>query len=240
MRPDLPQDLLARAAEWPELHRWERSELGKAMRRLGLTYGEIRDIVPVPKGTLSYWCREIRLSPDQVIAIRERSISRRGVPVDTQWRRRLEIERIREEARAFGRQHLADPRFVSGVALYWAEGSKTGNDLSMANTDPALLRAFIGFVRRYHDPDARFGLSMHLHEGNDEEAARAYWRRSTGLVDASFTKTFIKPRGTGHRKNHLEHGICTVRVRNPADHWNRMMMWIDVIADDLGGLAKPS
>jgi hypothetical protein len=78
MRPDLPQDLLARAAEWPELHRWERSELGKAMRRLGLTYGEIRDIVPVPKGTLSYWCREIRLSPDQVIAIRERSISRRS------------------------------------------------------------------------------------------------------------------------------------------------------------------
>lgn len=82
MRPQIPQELLDRAAEWDDLHRWERSELGKALRRLGLTYGEIRELIPVPKGTLSYWCREIQLTPAQIVAIYERSSpsSRAGIP----------------------------------------------------------------------------------------------------------------------------------------------------------------
>ncbi len=69
----------------------------------------------------------------------------------------------------------------------------------------------------------RFVLSLHLHEGNAERLAFAYWRKATGLPEAPFTKTFIEPAGTGHRKNHLKHGICRVRLRNPSDHWNRTM-----------------
>ena len=71
MRPDIPHHLIERAAEWDDLHRWERSELGKTLRRLGLTYGEIRKPIPVPKGTLASWCRDVRLSPDQVAAIKD-------------------------------------------------------------------------------------------------------------------------------------------------------------------------
>jgi hypothetical protein len=37
MRPYVPKELLDQPEEWDELHRWERSELGKALRRLGLT-----------------------------------------------------------------------------------------------------------------------------------------------------------------------------------------------------------
>jgi len=139
MRPQVSSSLVKRAAEWDELHRWERSELGKDLRRLGLTYGEIRELIPVPKGTLSYWCREIDLTQDQIKAIRARTgpDSRMGIPVDTQWRRREEVERIREEARRFAEAHLDDPLFVGGVVLYWAEGSKTRNDLALSNADPA-------------------------------------------------------------------------------------------------------
>ena len=134
---DVPSDLIERSAEWGELHRWERSELGKDLRRLGLTYGEIRELIPVPKATLSYWCREIGLTEDQVEAIRERTgpDSRRGIPVDTQWRRREEIVQIRDEARLFALDRLDDPFFVAGVVLYWGEGAKTGGDLSLVTLD---------------------------------------------------------------------------------------------------------
>jgi hypothetical protein len=242
MRPSVPVALLDRATEWDELHRWERSELGKELRRLGLTYGEIRELIPVPKGTLSYWCRGIRLSKEQVEAIRERTGPETwvGIPVDTQWRRREEIDRIRAEARGFAEEHLDDPFFVAGVILYWGEGAKTGNNLILANSDPAILRLFVAWVRRYLDATADFVLSMHLHEGNDEEAARHYWRSEAALPDAPFTKTFIKPRGTGHRKNHLEHGVCRVAVRRSADHRHRVMSWIDAIADTFGTLQAVS
>lgn len=174
MRPSVPRGLLERATEWDELHRRERSELGKALRRLGLTYGEIRELIPVPKGTLSYWCKEIRLSDDQIDAIGERTgpETRVGIPVDTQWRRREEIDRIRADARQFAKEHLDDPLFVAGVVLYWGEGAKTGSNLILVNSDPAILRLFVAWVRRYLDTTADLVLSMHLHEGNDEDATR--------------------------------------------------------------------
>jgi hypothetical protein len=234
----VPSDLLALAGEWDDLHRWERSELGKELRSLGLTYGEIRELIPVPKGTLSYWCRDIRLGDEQIEAIRKRTgpETRKGIPVDTQWRRRKEIDRIREDARRFAEGHLDDPFFVAGVVLYWGEGSKTGANLIVANSDPAVLRLFVAWVRRYLDRDSVFRLSLHLHEGNDESAARSYWGHVTGLSDAKFTKTFIKPRGTGHRKNRLAYGVCRVAVLRSTDHRHRTMAWIDRVSATWGSM----
>ena len=68
MKPEVPPRLLDRAAEWDDLHRWEHCELGKALRRLGLTYGDVQEIISVPKSTLSNWCRQILLTPDQIEA----------------------------------------------------------------------------------------------------------------------------------------------------------------------------
>jgi hypothetical protein len=241
MTPEIPQHLLDEAAEWNVLHRWERSQLGKALRSLGLTYSEIQAIVPVPSGTLSNWSRDIVLAPAQIDAIKKRTgpHTQRGVPKDTQWRRRLEVEAIRAEARTFAESHLDDPAFVGGVVLYWGEGAKTRSYLDLSNSDPAALRAFIRWARTYLDSHAEFVLSLHLHEGNDEPAAREYWGNAIGLHSPRFTKTFIKPAGTGHRKNHLEHGVCRVRTLRAADHWNRIMVWIDVVASWLGPVEDP-
>lgn len=232
MRPTVPQSLLDRAAEWDDLHRWERSELGKALRGLGLTYGEIMALIPVAKSTLSYWCRDLTLSHAQVEQIRDRigPESRMGIPVDTQWQRREEVERIRRAARAFAERHLDDPFFVAGVVLYCGEGAKTHADLALANADPRALRFFIAWVRAFHDPNADFVLKINLHTDNDEPRAREFWRDATGLASPEFYRTFIKPEGTGHRKNHLAHGVCQVRVRRCTDHWVRTMEWIDTVA----------
>lgn len=234
MKPEIPDDLLAQASQWEELHRWERSELGKALRRLGLNYGEIRAIIPVPKGTLSYWCQEVELTPEQIEAIRARSQSQMGIPRDTQPGRRAEIQRIRSNARGTARDLVSEPLFVAGVVLYWAEGSKSRNDFTMPNADPSALRLFISWVRTYLDSSAEFRLSLHLHEGNDDEVAQDYWRRALQLPGAQFTKTFVKPRGTGHRKNKIAHGICRVRFCRSADHWQTTMTWIDCIRERMG------
>ncbi len=228
MKPEPPATLLAQAAGWEDLTRWERAELGRALRRLGWSYGEIRELIPVPKGTLSNWCREIRLSAEQSAAIRERTGSAVGVPRDTQRRRRREIERIREEAAAEVPLLIQDPFWVAGTMLYWGEGSKTSNVLALANSDPRACQLFVSWTRRYHDRDARFVLKLNLHADNDEQAARRFWVVASGLHDdAEFYKTFIKPDGTGHRKNHLAHGVCQVRVRRSTNAFHRTMAWID-------------
>lgn len=227
MKPEVPSDLLTQAAAWENLSRLERADLGKALRRLGLMQSEIRQIIPVPKSTLSHWCRGVELTPEQVDAIRQRGYSQPGVPRDTQAKRRAEIRDVRRLARERADYLFQDPVFTAGVALYWAEGSKSQSDLAIANTDPALLRLFIAWVRAFLDPAAEFRLSLHLHEGNSEQAARRFWRAALSLPASRFTKTYVKPAGTGHRKNHLEHGVCRVRVCRSTDFWHTTMAWIE-------------
>ncbi|HSK97457.1 MAG TPA: hypothetical protein VK891_12635, partial [Euzebyales bacterium] len=189
MPPDAPADLRAAAERWPQLSPWERAELGRALRKLGWTYGEIRELIPVPKGTLAGWCRDIVLTAEQVAAIRARSASRRGVPRDTQRKRRAEVARIRADARAFALDHLTDALFVAGIVLYWGEGAKTCSRLALSNADPVALRLFLRWTRHFHDDRAQFVLSLHLHHGNDENVARRWWSDKLGLDAPDFTKT---------------------------------------------------
>jgi hypothetical protein len=205
----------------------------------GLSYGEIMELIPVKKSTLATWCRDIWLTEEQTDAIKLRTAQPAGQPRDTQRRRRDEIEQIRRRAESRAVGLADDPSWVAGVVLYWAEGGKSRNDLKLANTDPNALRLFITWVRRYLDPDARFSLQLHLHEGNHDASARRYWRAQTGLDDANFYKTFIKPRGTGHRKNHLPHGVCSVKVRACADEWQTTMRWVEIVSRRLGLLEAP-
>lgn len=236
MRPEVPADLLRQAAQWSDLHRWERSELGKALRRLGLTYGEIRKIIPVPKGTLSGWCRGIELPEEQVAAIRERTPSQKGIPKDTQWKRRLQIDHLRAEAATEALHLQRDPAWVGGVALYWGEGSKADRRLSISNSDPRLLAMFMKWVETYLDPTPTYSLALNLHADNDELLARRYWSGILGVPLSCFTKTHVKAEGTGHRKNHLRHGVCRVLVRKSTDAWVRTMVWVDVLASSVEAL----
>ena len=236
--PDIPDDLIATAAIWDQLHRQERRRLGIELRRPGLTFREIREVIPVPKSTLQGWVRDVRLSSEQIDAIRLRA-GRRGIPVDTQWRRRLAVSDIRSTARSFAEDHLDDQLFVAGTVMYWAEGAKTRNFVDLANSDPNALRLFIKWARRYLGC-REFHLALHLHAGNDEAAAKDYWRRALGEPDATFGKTYVKPTRPGHRNNRLVHGICRVRTRNAADNWHRVMVFIDVVAHHLSAEGTPA
>jgi hypothetical protein len=229
MKLDLTSILADKVALWDALTRWERAELGRALRGLGWTYGEIQEVIQVPKGTLSYWCREVPLTAEQKAAIVERTGSRRGVPRDTQRKRREEIENIRAAAADAVPELLNDPLWITGTVLYWGEGAKTQSMLAMVNTDPRVLRTFIDWVRYFHDPAARFVLSLHLHQDNDEQAAKTHWVDTLGLSDPEFYKTYRKAPGTGHRNNRHLHGVCRVLMRRSADAWHRTMAWIDAL-----------
>jgi hypothetical protein len=107
---EVGNEFRARIDSWESLSRWERSELGKDLRRLGLSYGEIMDLIPVKKSTLATWCREVKLTEEQYGAIKERTHgSRLGIPVDTNWKRRREIEHLRELARSRVPDLMNDP-----------------------------------------------------------------------------------------------------------------------------------
>ncbi len=200
------------------------------MRRQGWTYGEIMAVLPVVKGTLAGWCKDIRLTEDQIEAIKARVPSQKGVPKDTNWKRREELQRIRELAYSQARELMGDAFWMAGTVLYWGEGDKATRRLSLVNSDPRALNLFVEWTLKYHDPFARFVLALHLHHGNDEHAAQEWWRHQLRMPEAEFHKAFVKPAGTGHRKNHLVYGVCRAMMRQSGNAWQRTMAWIDEVA----------
>jgi hypothetical protein len=233
---ELEAAVLERVRAYGEFSRWERSELGRDLRRLGLSYGEIMELVPVKKSTLATWCREIQLSLDQLRALKERRPSTvRGVPRDTHRKRRREIELIRAQALLEAEHLLADPFWVAGVALYWGEGTKSVRRLALANADAAALRLFKQWSECYLPPNDGWRGRLNLHANNDEPAARAWWADQLGVPVSDFTKSYIKPDGTGHRKNTLEYGVCTLIKRRSGNAYQSTMAWIEFLQDLYGG-----
>jgi hypothetical protein len=165
------------------------------MRRQGQSYGEIMDLTPVKNSTLATWCNSVPLTEEQITTIRLRRAPEPGIPRDTQRKRRREIEELREIPREEVPFLADDPSWVAGLILYWAEGNKTRSQVGMASADPRALMSFIRWIRTYVDPGAESTIHLHLHEGNDEFAAKRYWANETGLAEAHFVKNLHQAQG---------------------------------------------
>ncbi len=223
-----------RLTRWESLSQWERAELGRDLRRQGMSYGEIMELIPVKKSTLATWCREVVLTPEQVDAIKQRRAQQPGIPRDTQRKRHRQIELIRAQAALEAEHLVADSFWTAGVALYWGEGSKATRRLALANSDPAILRLFKGWSERYLPPNTGWRARLNLHADNDEPRARAWWSEQLDVPLEDFTKSYLKPDGTGHRKNHLPHGVCTLVKRRSTNALESTTAWIEFLQKRFG------
>lgn len=230
----LSSEITDRIARWPSLKQWERREIGEILRRMGLTYAEIASVVPVSKGTLSGWCNDLELTPTEEARLLERQTQLIVSGRRLKKRRHVAWERakaIRASAAAEVERLRLDPAWIAGAVAYWAEGAKRSNEMSFSNSDPAMVCLFLSWCRTYLgvDPD-RFTVRLHLHSGQEEDERRRYWSQKTGIPLDQFRKAFIKPEGSGHRKNRLYNGTAQIRVQRSTNDLNRVRGWIDALS----------
>ena len=101
---------------------------------------------------------------------------------------------------------------VAGTALYLGEGTKSGQSLSVANTDPEVIRFFMAWARRFFEIDkSRWRGMLYLHDGLDLEAAAAHWAAVAGIPPGQFTKPYRAVPDVGIRHNKHEFGCFTAR-----------------------------
>ncbi|HVL82021.1 MAG TPA: hypothetical protein VM840_10570 [Actinomycetota bacterium] len=222
-------------ARWGELKRWERREIGRELRRMGLSYSEISRLVPVTKGTLSGWCRDLELGAEARARL---AGLRRPREIDAQLgqrrreQNRTRVQRLRREATQEAAGWTSDPLWVAGVVAYWGEGTKAGHAVAFSNSDPHLARLFMTWSRRYlHLTDDRYRVQLHLHSGQDVDACMTHWGSVLSVPRASFTRPFIKSEGTGHRKKVIYMGTALVRVTRSGDLLHKVLGWIDALRE---------
>lgn len=220
---------------------WEKKEQIQALRRQGLSYGEIRARLPysVAKGTISRWCREIELTPEQLNRLDQLKSecwyrNRLKGSKTTQRRRAEEVAAIKADAQADTPRFTRKELWLAGLMLYWAEGTKK-NDISFSNSDPNIIRFMMRWFREIcRVPDGKFKMYLNIHSGQNDSAIKAFWSEVTGVAVSQFGKSYVKREGTGHRKNILYNGTIRVTICN-RDLFHRIQGWIEGFAQRISG-----
>src|SRR3989338_7370937 len=182
-------------------------DMARKLRQKGHSYREILSKVRVSKSTLSLWCRDIGLSHKQLKRLlckkREGGLIGSAIGAKRQQARRIARteQLIKQGVTEIGRLNTRD-RFVAGIMLYAAEGTKTDGEISFANGDPAMIKFMVRWLRNFckvADRDLRG--KLYIHDNLNERSAREYWSSLTGISLAQFHKSYIVENRNGFRKN---------------------------------------
>jgi len=196
----------------------ELREKARQLRRKGNSITDIAKQLGVSKGSVSTWCRDIKLTKEQKAKLKEKrkkwGAQNKGAQVNRQ--RALEQRKIyQEEGRARAQQY--SPLHLQACMLYWAEGAKMKkNSVHFANSDEYMILLFMKFLRTEFDiPEDKYRLQIHCHTKDTEEHERIikFWTSLLDLSKDCVQKIQVK-KGSQTRKNRLENGICTLQVHD--------------------------
>jgi hypothetical protein len=116
--------------------------------------------------------------------------------------------------------------------LYWAEGSK-GGGVEITNSDPKLIKFMVRWLKEVCGVTSeRLSARLNIHANQNDKKVKKYWSKITNIPLSQFSKSYLKPEGTGHRKNILHNGVIRVKFGNE-DLRHRIMTWITVISQQL-------
>lgn len=199
----------------------EREKAVELRLKEQLGYGEIAKRLGVPKSTLSYWLKDLPLSKQRVLELRQKAWSRgeasRELFRQTMRRKREDGEaRIyREKTRLF-RKVSDQTLFVAGLMLYLAEGEKkTRYTVSIANTDPFIIRFFVWWAQRFLKvPKKKMRAQLHLYENMNIAFERRFWLRQLGFRPPQLHKDQVRPLrpGSFSYSEGYRHGTCQLRM----------------------------
>jgi transcriptional regulator with XRE-family HTH domain len=141
----------------------DRRTLVRDLRReRGLSLKAIATEVGASVSSVSRWVRDVELADHQLATLEANVFNGhvKGRAVNTALRRRIRAL-SREEGRQLAQRQEA--LHVAGCMLYWAEGAKGRNQLQFANSDPAMARFFVDFLRRYFDLSDEIRITCRLY-----------------------------------------------------------------------------
>lgn len=204
------------------------------LRLAGHSYNEIQATLGVPKSTLSGWFKNMVLS--DVAQIRLASRSRLG---SATLIKRNKMQTHKAEQRAREMHALAKEKIpkltkrdllIMGAVLYWAEGYKRlhvrdgkermSHTISFVNSDPVMIKTFLRFLQEVLGVSTNeIHLTMRLYPHINEESAREYWMKVTGISFSRFHRTtnMVSIASKGKRPyNRLPYGTLQVAVYDTA------------------------
>lgn len=207
-----------------------------SLRKNGYSYSYIGKQLSVGKSTLSYWLRFVPYKPN-----RETINKIKNAPIKSaviRSKKRLEgLRNINEEARKQIGQITDRDLFFAGIGLYWGEGKKYNESVSITNSDPKIIRFFIYWLGKFcHVPAEDLKAEVHIYPDVEINLAINYWQGITGFKKSQFYKVQVDSR-TDKKKlkaRNLPYGtvhvLMTAKHLGIRDTHRKIISWIKQIA----------
>lgn len=201
-----------------------RKNLARSLRNGGYSYTEIQKFVSVPKATLSYWFRDIKLSGPQLERLREKrsEASKRGTE-ERSKRVARQIEEIEtKSANDIGKVTKRE-LWLMGVVLYWRNHNKSDvrKGVQFTSSDPHLIKLFLKWLKeigQLEDSEIAFDIFM---RGKNAAPVADYWSKYTGFPKEGF-HVYKYKKGASLRS---DNGLLRIRVRASSMLARQMAGW---------------
>lgn len=185
------------------------------LRRRGYSYSLIQRKVPVSKGTLSRWLRDVPFFPNQEVS-RRISANNKRLTSYSKHQKTHSINKAKLEAKQEVGLVKNRDLFMLGLGVYIGEGSKTKDITRVVNADPNVILLCIRWLTTCLDLKRRnLSLAIHLYPDNDERECLHFWSKTTGIPLTQFGKTQVDRRAKKSVKSSkLPYGTAHLHVKS--------------------------
>jgi len=196
----------------------QEKKKARELREKGWSINQIYKQLGVSKGSVSLWVRDIQLTDAHLKQLSERGQRQEVVEKRRQTRLRRENAR-RQVIIDFAEKQIKkisqDQLFLIGVALYWAEGSKTKRGVvELSNSDPELIKVGMAFFRNICKvPEKKFRGHIFIHPHLDRIKAEKYWSSVSKIPRDQFFKTSMQQsRASRKKRDTLPFGTFSIYI----------------------------
>ena len=223
----------------------ETKRLSIELRKKGYSYSEIQEFVQVPKSTLGYWLKNLKLTPLQLERVRQKRIlgSRRGGEKKNQQTSNA-IEKIRSSSAKNISKISKRELWLMGIMLYWRERMRHQHEddlrkgVRFTSSDPFLIEFFLEWlikIGKLKKEELQFDVFIREEQKEEIRHIKTYWANITKTHKDAFTRFYVqkayKKSGSRKIKNTARLGLLRVRVKASSMLARQISGWIKGIRE---------
>ena len=232
------------------------------MRKKGYSYSEIQNSMNIPKSTIAFWLRDIKLTGPQTEKLKRKQIE---VTRANSEKRKLKTSELILEIKNTSSKDIdkisKKELWLMGIMLYWRERLLLNNEndlrkgVNFTSSDPYLIKFFIKWLKEVGNiENEEIGLDIfrkkgkRANENKNIESIIAYWSDVTEFPEDKFSHIYFKKKNVsdgskaGKNKNRQrnslkrsELGLLRVRVRASSMLARQISGWMKGIQVNLFG-----
>ncbi len=207
------------------------------LRSKGKSIKQIAKALGVSVGIVSLWCKDVQLTVAQKERLKRRKVNirhLRRLAKQSHLEKVARVKKLFQDARKDINPLTDNELFLTGLALYWAEGFKSIKEtrLGFCNSDPRMIKFMLKWFKKalgIKSGDFLLRTEFNQTHKDREEDIKKFWSKLTKISLNQFEKSFY------HRSNWLREypnkdkyfGVLRIRVRRSSELLNKTRGWIN-------------